>query len=231
MACVARRIVAGMAERTLQAFVTNDPTYVENGYTVYLRDGGPCWIIDPGLPPQAEQIVEYVRGHDLKPDAIVLTHAHADHIAGIDEVREKLGPLPVYLAREEWPALSEPMENLSGLMGPGFRTHVTDPRDLPHGSTLELDGTTWEVRDVSGHSPGGRALYCREHAIVIVGDALFAGSIGRVDFPHSDGDRLMRNIHENLMSLPDETRVLSGHGPETTIGHERKTNPFILHGL
>ncbi len=215
----------------LHIHVTNDPMYMENGYTVHLRDGGPCWIIDPGFPPQPQQIAEYVRQHSLVPAAIVLTHAHADHIAGVDEVRELLGELPVYLAREEWPALTDPMHNLSAYMGEGIRTNVHNPIDLPHGGTIELDGTTWKLLDVSGHSPGGRALHCAELNLAIVGDALFAGSVGRVDFPHSDGARLMRNIHENLMTLPDDTRVLSGHGPETTIGRERATNPFILHGI
>ncbi len=232
-----------MSDRRLQIHITNDPTYMENGCTVYFRDGGPCWIIDPGLPPQAGQIVRHVRQHSLEPVAIVLTHAHADHIGGIDEVRDNLGAqnpalargvrieIPVYLAKEEWAALSDPMENLSGLMGPGFATKVTEPLDLPPGETIELDGSRWQILDTSGHSPGGRALYCRELGIAFVGDALFAGSVGRVDFPHSDGDRLMRNIHEQLMTLPEETRVLSGHGPETTIGRERTTNPFIVHGL
>ena len=220
-----------MIETKLHAYVTNDPTYMENGYTVHLREGGPCWIIDAGLPPQAKEIVEYVAEHNLEPVAVVLTHAHADHIAGIDKVRDALGPLPVYLAREEWAALSDPMENLSGLMGPGFVTNVSDPLDLPHGGTLELDGTTWKVLDVSGHSPGGRALYCADLGTAFVGDALFLGSVGRVDFPHSNGAQLMKNIHANLMSLPDETVVRSGHGPETTIGHERATNPYVLHGF
>lgn len=220
-----------MAKKNLQLYITNDPVYLENGCTVYLRDGGPCWIIDPGLPPQAEQILEYVGDHSLIPEAIVLTHAHADHIGGIDQVLESLGPLPVYLAKEEWAALSDPKENLSGLMGEGMTTNVTEPLDLPHGATLELDSTRWQVLDTCGHSPGGRSLYCSELGVVFVGDALFAGSIGRVDFPHSNGDQLIRNLREKLMTLPDETRVISGHGPETTIGHERQTNPFIRHGL
>lgn len=220
-----------MNPQTLRIHITNDTMYMENGYTVYLGDEGACWIIDPGFPPQAKQIVRHVREHRLTPAAIVLTHAHPDHIAGVDEVREQLGKMPVYCAREEWKALIDPYENLSALIGQGIVTDVHDPLDLPHGGSLDLDGTTWKILDTFGHSPGGRTLYCKELGVAIVGDALFAGSIGRVDFPNSDGPALMRNIRENLMALPDETRVLSGHGPETTIGRERRTNPYVLHGL
>lgn len=220
-----------MADRKLQIHITNDPVYMENGCTVYFREDGPCWIFDPGLPPQAGQIVQHVREKSLTPDGIILTHAHADHLAGVDEVRENLGAIPVYLGKPEWAALTDPMENLSARMGAGIATTVTDPRDLPPGETLEFDGVGWKILDTSGHSPGGRSLYCADAGIVFVGDALFAGSVGRVDFPHSNGDQLMRNIHEQLMTLPDETRVISGHGPETTIGHERATNPFIVYGL
>ncbi|MEK6677620.1 MAG: MBL fold metallo-hydrolase [Planctomycetota bacterium] len=220
-----------MSDQRLQIYVTNDPIYAENGYTLYLRTDGPCWIIDPGLPRQAEQIIEHIQEKALQPQAIVLTHAHADHIAGIDELRDTFADLPVLLAREEWAALTDPMENLSGMVGLGFATEVTDPRDLPVGETLELDGTRWQVLETSGHSPGGRTFYCAELKTAIVGDALFAGGVGRVDFHHSNGDRLLRNIRNNLMTLPGEVRVLSGHGPATTIERERSTNPYILHGF
>ena len=220
-----------MSEKTLQIHVTIDQMYAQNGRTLYLQDGGPCWIVDPGLVPQAAQIVRLVRDKSLKPEAILLTHAHADHIAGIDEVREELGPIPVYLGKEEWAALTDPNENLSSRMGPGIVTGVTDPRDLPPGDRLTLDGTSWDILDTSGHSPGGRSFYCHEHGVVIVGDALFMGSVGRVDFHHSSGEQLMANLHNNLMTLSDETRVLSGHGPDTSIGIERTSNPFLIHGL
>ena len=138
----------------LQLFVANDPMYMENSYTIYTQAGGPCWIVDPGLPPQAATIAAHIRENDLKPQAILLTHGHADHIAGIDELREAVGAIPVYMAQEEWAALTEPDVNLSSMMGAGLTTAVTDPVGLEHGQVLELDGLTWQVLDTAGHSPG-----------------------------------------------------------------------------
>jgi len=220
-----------MSQSPYRFDVTNDPMFAENAYTVYRRDGGPCWIIDPGLPPQAEQIIALVRTHRLKPEAVLLTHAHGDHIAGVDDVRDALGPLPLYLGKPEWPMLGDPQQNLSVNIGLELSVRDDGVRDLAPGANLELDGGSWQILDTSGHSPGGRSLYCAEQDVVIVGDALFAGSVGRVDFHHSDGPRLIQNIRASLMTLPDEVRVLSGHGAETTIGVERQTNPYILHGL
>ncbi len=220
-----------MSKQPMQYNITNDPMFAENAITIYRQDGGPCWIVDPGFPPQAEQIAEFVKEHELQPEAIVLTHGHCDHIAGIDEVRSALGPTPLYLGKPEWPALGNPSENLSGNVGMDVSVSDEDVRDLAPGASLELDGGTWQILDSSGHSPGGRSLYCADEKLVIVGDALFAGSVGRVDFHHSDGQKLITNIRENLMSLPAGTRVFCGHGPETTIGQEQATNPYVLHGI
>ena len=220
-----------MSRPPFQFHVTNEPMFAENAYTIYRLDGGPCWIVDPGLPPQAEQIVAFIQEHDLKPKAVLLTHAHGDHIAGVDQVRAALGPVPLYLGEPEWHMLGSASDNLSANIGLPLAVSDDNLHDLEPEGTLELDGAIWKVLDTSGHSPGGRSLYCSEAGVVIVGDALFAGSVGRVDFPHSDGHRLMTNIRRNLMNLPDETRVLCGHGPDTTIGHERRTNPFVLGGL
>ncbi|NOT02957.1 MAG: MBL fold metallo-hydrolase [Phycisphaerales bacterium] len=211
--------------------VTNDPFYAENGYVFYLNDAGPCWIVDPGLPPQASEMLAFMDARHLTPDAIVLTHAHADHIAGIDELLAVLGQLPVYLAQPEWPMLADPRKNLSAGFGVPISAHPDEIRDLPVGGTIQLGPTAWEIGDVAGHSPAGRSMYCAEHGVAIVGDALFAGSVGRVDLPGGDGAKLIRNIRQTLLTLPDETRILSGHGPETTIAHERTTNPYLLHGL
>ncbi len=217
-----------MVSERVSIRVTTDPMFGENSYVVSAAADRDCWLIDPGLPPHAAEMTAYVQGRGLTAAAIVLTHAHGDHIAGIDGVVAALGPLPIYLAREEWAALSDPRENLSSNVGLGVVVRHREPlHDLVPGRTLTLDGLAWSVLDTSGHSPGGRSLYCAEAGVVIVGDALFEGGIGRVDFHHSDGDRLLRNIRDQLLTLPDDTRVLSGHGGETTIGRERRTNPFL----
>lgn len=204
-----------------------EPSFGENAHVVWLADGGPCWVVDPGLPPSAAQVLRLVEEHQLAVQAIVLTHAHADHIAGIPEILEDHPELPVLLADEESAFLTDPTKNLSAAFGASITADVAVRRDLPPGHMLTLDGTTWKALDSSGHSPGGRSLYCQDAGILIAGDALFAGSIGRTDFPHSDHDRLIRNIREQLLVLPDDTLVYPGHGPATTIGVERRTNPFV----
>ena len=216
-----------MSDTVVHFEVFNDPMFQQNGRIAYLEDDGPCWLIDPGPPPQASQMIKFVADHGLAPDAVVLTHAHADHIAGVDDVCRAFSDLPIYLAREEWGMLRDANENLSAMAGVPVAVVAEPVYDLPEGAVLELGDTRWHVLDTSGHSPGGRSLYCAEQGVVLAGDALFAQGIGRYDFPHSDGRRLIRNIHQKLMTLPDETRVLSGHGPDTTIGTERRSNPFL----
>jgi len=207
--------------------VFNDPMYAQNGLVLHRGDGRACWIVDPGLPPEPREMIDYIAEHNLRPAAIILTHAHSDHMAGVDEVRAHFDGLDLYLAKPEWPMLTDPMENLSGAFGANITASADGVIDLAHGDALTLDDTVWKVLDTSGHSPGGRTLYCESLKLAIVGDAVFRGGIGRTDFHHSDHERLLANIKDNILSLPDDTTLISGHGPATTVGAERRGNPFL----
>ncbi len=188
-------------------------------------DGEPaCWIIDAGFNPGS--MLTFIERESLTPQALILTHAHCDHIAGAEQVHARWPQLPVMIHRSEATFLRDPMLNLSALLGdPIEAPGATDY--LQHGSVLELGVIAFEVRHTPGHSPGGVTLYCEKAGVAIVGDTLFAGSIGRYDFPTSDGQQLIASIREQLLTLPDETVIHPGHGPASTIGQERRENPFL----
>ena len=196
--------------------------YQTNCYTV--QSGEHLWVVDAGFEP--EPLLQLIDETGLTPEAIVLTHAHSDHIAGIRQVLESYPDVPIWIATEEERWLADPELNLSAYLGLG----VTAPpasRLLNDGDELKLGQTTWRVLHTPGHSPGGLTFVCDEHGVAIAGDALFANSIGRTDFPGSSHEQLVESIRTKLYALPDETRVLPGHGPETTIGREKRSNPFV----
>jgi glyoxylase-like metal-dependent hydrolase (beta-lactamase superfamily II) len=194
------------------------------------HDPRECWIVDCGQRPRP--LIEHVRAAGLRPVAIILTHAHVDHIAGVDEAIAAFGPLPVLAHEAERDFHGEPLLNLSAFAGREVRSSPPTAF-LKDGDRLELAGSRWLVRHVPGHSPGSIALVHvdggpADPPVALVGDTLFAGSIGRVDFPTSDPADLKRSLRDVLLELPDATRVLPGHGPETSVGAERRTNPFLL---
>jgi len=186
-----------------------------------------CWIIDAGFEPLP--LIKYIQDNQLQPKQIILTHAHIDHIAGLSQIRDQWKDIPILIHRAEQEFLTDPMLNLSIILDKPFIAPLATGT-LEHGQTLQLDGLRFEVRHTPGHSPGGISLYQPDGAVVIVGDTLFAGSIGRTDFPNSDLPLLIESIRTQLLTLPDETRVLSGHGPTTTIGQERANNPYLNSG-
>ncbi len=210
----------------LRILAFSDPMFGVNTYLLWTQDHAPAWIIDPGLPPVAKKVRASVREHHLAPQAIVLTHCHADHIAGAGDLCAAFADLKVYAPRGEEHMLTDAAANLSAPFGFDVVAPAAE-RVIAPGDTLELNSLVWHALDVSGHSPGGLAFFCPDVAVVFAGDALFAGGIGRYDFPGSSGPRLLDNIRRHLLALPPETVVYSGHGPETTIAAERDGNPFL----
>ena len=197
-----------------------------NCYVVHAADakpGDPCWIVDAGFGPQ--RLIAYVKDRQLVP-TVVLTHAHVDHIAGLAQVRQQFPDCPILIHAAEAEFLTDPDLNLSSFLDRPV-VAPTATGQLQHGDTLPLGPFTFAVRHTPGHSPGGVCLYHQPSGLAIVGDTLFASSIGRSDFPTSDEATLHRSIREQLYTLPGETVVLPGHGPDTTIAHEMRTNPFV----
>lgn len=194
-----------------------------NCYLVRLDDGE-CWIVDASFDPQP--LIARLKKEGLIPKAIILTHAHVDHIAGLHEVKAAFPEALILLHESEREFLRNPMLNLSAMMGQPVVAPEAD-RVLRDGDTLKLGESSWRILHTPGHSPGGITLVNDDAGVALVGDTLFAGSIGRHDFPTSDGEMLFRSIREQLYTLPDEMRIFPGHGPTTTIGREKHSNPFV----
>lgn len=183
-----------------------------------------CYIIDCGMQP--DPLIQLIRERELELRGVLLTHCHYDHIGGIEELFEAFGPVPTRVHPIEADWNRDPMLNLSGRSGWPCVAPQPDLR-YEDGASLDLLGCTFEVLHLPGHSPGSVGLLDRSGGTLIAGDTLFAGSIGRVDFPTSDPEH-MKSTLRRLLELPDETVVHPGHGPATTIGSERTGNPFLL---
>lgn len=197
-----------------------------NCYLVACEKELEALIIDPGFSEMEEK---YVFGEIIKRNLqiryIVNTHGHVDHISGNLKIKEKT-QADILVHYEDAEMLKNPFKNLSAMLG---LTVVSPPPDmmLTDGDKIKVGSLEFEVIHTPGHTPGSISLYCKREKVVFTGDTLFAGSVGRTDLPGSSYKKLMGSIREKLLSLPNEAIVYPGHGEKTTIGKERRWNPFI----
>jgi hydroxyacylglutathione hydrolase len=218
-----------MSDRLDIRVIVSQP-FEENSYVVSVPGGSKCFVIDPGFDP--ESILDCMAEESLDLEAILLTHGHADHIAGCAAMKEAFPTAPIIIGVGDARMLTDPLMNLSAL---GGMKVVSPPADhlVSEGQPLEVLGLEWEVLEIPGHSLGHVVFLWRGGSpnIVFGGDVLFRGSIGRFDFPGGDGQKLIDGIRNKLYTLPEETRIYPGHGEPTTVGLEKRTNPFTREGV
>ncbi|MDR5729152.1 MAG: MBL fold metallo-hydrolase [Terriglobia bacterium] len=183
-------------------------------------------VIDPG--EDIEKILAVLKRHHLTVEQIIITHAHIDHVGGAAQLKRLTGA-PIYMNQKDLPLLKM-MDVQAGWLGvaaPEVAAPDVDASDL---LALRIAEQPAQVMHTPGHTEGSICLHLPEPQLLLAGDTLFAGSIGRTDLPGGDLKKILRSLKERILTLPDSTRVVPGHGVATTIGEERETNPFLIHG-
>jgi glyoxylase-like metal-dependent hydrolase (beta-lactamase superfamily II) len=201
--------------------------FQENTYVVW-DDEGICLIFDPGCydAHEWEQLRNFLRENSLQPTRLINTHCHLDHIFGNHYIEAEYGLKPEFHKAEE------PIFTNAGIAASMYGVRLVQGEEpekyLEEKDEIEIDGTVLKIFFTPGHSPGSISFYNERDGWLISGDVLFYNSIGRTDLPGGDHQTLLRSIFEKLMTLPENTQVYSGHGPATTIGAEKRSNPFLV---
>ncbi len=205
-------------------FTFND--FSENTYLIY-DDSGECIIFDPGCNNEEERktLIDVIESNNLTPVKLINTHCHIDHVLGNKFVSEKYNLPLISHEGEKQVLVMQP--HVSSAYGISYDPSPEITETLADGDVVKFGNTELSVLFTPGHSPASISFYCKEAGIVIGGDVLFQGSIGRTDLPGGNFDTLANSIRTKFYTLPDETVVFCGHGPSTTVGEEKKNNPFV----
>ncbi|MDD3588610.1 MAG: MBL fold metallo-hydrolase [Thermoguttaceae bacterium] len=201
--------------------------FEENAWVVRLRDNRECVVIDPGMDPAS--LIDYLQRQHLAPKAILITHGHWDHIGGIADMKTIWPNLPVYIGEKEQYKLTDPLGNLSAMLGRELTAPAAD-RVLKDGEEFEVAGIPFKTVFLPGHSCGHVFYLVQDEegqSVAFVGDIIFSGSVGRSDFPDGDGAALIKGIREKILVLPEQTVLYPGHGPKTTVRIEKASNPWL----
>ncbi|MCD6064088.1 MAG: fold metallo-hydrolase [Flavipsychrobacter sp.] len=200
--------------------------FQENTYLIY-NEKKECWIIDPGMYDNNEtnHLKSFIEEKQLQPQAVINTHTHIDHIFGVDALKSQYG-IEFLIHEKDLPVLNGAVGSAM-LFGFDFKQAPKPEKFIYETQPLVLGDDEIKVLFTPGHSPGSVSFYYSPGKWVIGGDVLFSGSIGRTDLPGGNFETLIYSIRTQLFTLPDETTVYSGHGPATTIGREKQSNPFL----
>jgi len=205
------------------------PMYATNCWVLATEPGAECVVIDPGMPDVSLQLTEILEKHNLKPVAVIATHGHLDHTFSIQPIADGYD-IPAYIHSEDRAALSNPEKLVSSefqsmLSGMNF-SEPKDVRELRNGDVFDLVGLIFKAIHAPGHTRGS-LMFEVSNEVLVSGDVLFAGSIGRTDLPTGSAKEMEETLRKKVMPLSDHLRVLTGHGPDTTMAYEKKNNPYL----